>query len=190
MSRIIILDRDGVLNRVVVDEEHGTIDSPLHPSQVQLIDGVPEALSKLSSLGYALHIATNQPAAAKHKTTLQNLEDTHARVIELVQAAGARITSSHLCFHRSEDGCLCRKPNIGLLEEIASGYGHLDKVRSWMVGDGVTDVRAGQRFGLSTAFIGPHKCDACQVFGDAPPSHWSDNLPAFADWLANSSREH
>src|SRR4051794_24300103 len=83
---LIILDRDGVLNALVIDSEHGTIDSPLHPSQVQMIPGIPETLARLQHLGYVLAIASNQPAAAKGKTTQENLEKTHAVILQKIQS--------------------------------------------------------------------------------------------------------
>src|SRR5260370_22613455 len=108
---LILLDRDGVLNRVVVDPEHGTIDSPLHPDQVDVFPWVPEALLRLQRAGFGLAIVSNQPAASKGKTTRENLERVQARVLAEAQRAGARIASSHLCFHRSEYGCSRRKPH-------------------------------------------------------------------------------
>jgi D-glycero-D-manno-heptose 1,7-bisphosphate phosphatase len=151
---------------MVVDAEHGTIDSPLDPSQVAVIPGAPRALARLAGLGFGLAIASNQPAAAKGKTTLERLRAVHARVLELVQADGARILSSHLCFHRQEDGCACRKPRTGLLEQAFTANPGYDHGLSWMVGDGLTDIEAGQAFGLHTAFIGPPKIEYLKVFED------------------------
>ncbi len=66
---MILLDRDGVLNALLVDPEHGTIDSPLHPAQVQMLPGVVQALAQLTGAGYGLSIVSNQPAWAKGKTS-------------------------------------------------------------------------------------------------------------------------
>src|SRR5260370_36516534 len=114
---LILLDRDGVLNRLVVDPEHGTVDSPLHPSQVALLPGVVEALAQLTEAGYGLAVVTNQPAWAKNKTTRDNVEDVHRAVVAGATRLGGRILSSHMCLHRAEDGCACRKPKAGLLQE-------------------------------------------------------------------------
>jgi len=81
---LVLLDRDGVLNALVVDPEHGTADSPLHPSQVRLLPGVPEALARLTRAGFVLRIVSNQPAAAKGKTTRANLEAVHEKVVSLL----------------------------------------------------------------------------------------------------------
>lgn len=184
-SGLILLDRDGVLNRVVVDPEHGTIDSPLHPDQVKVFPWVANALLDLQRAGFGLAIVTNQPAVSKGKTTLENLERVHARVVAEVQQAGARIASSHICFHRVEDGCRCRKPNTGLLEDAFARNPGFDRASSWMVGDGVFDIEAGSRLSLRTAFLGPRKCDACRVFEDArlSPTIWVSNLADFATAL-------
>lgn len=177
-SGLILLDRDGVLNRVVVDPEHGTIDSPLHPDQVDVFPWVPTALLRLQRRGFALAIVTNQPGASKGKTTRENLERVHERVLAEAQRAGARIASSHFCFHRAEDGCPCRKPGTALLEEAFARNPGFDRAESWMVGDGVTDIEAGARLSLRTAFLGPRKCDACRIFDDRRllPTIWAADL--------------
>jgi D-glycero-D-manno-heptose 1,7-bisphosphate phosphatase len=184
-SQLILLDRDGVLNRLVIDPEHGTIDSPLHPAQVEVLPGVPEALGRLTEAGYTLAIVTNQPAAAKHKTTRASLEAVHEAVLARVTSAGGRVHSSHICFHKAEDGCDCRKPRTGLLREALAQNPDCDPRRSWMVGDGVTDIQAGQALGLRTAFLGPRKCDACKILAEKElhPLYWGAYLSDFAAHL-------
>lgn len=188
MKPLILLDRDGVLNRLVIDPEHGTIDSPLHVSQVELLAGVSEAVAELTRMGYLLAIVTNQPAAAKGKTTQKNLHDTHELILQKIQERGGIIQSSHFCFHRSEDGCTCRKPRTGLLEEAIQLHA---TQATWMVGDGVTDIQAGAALGISTVFLGPKKCDACRVFNDfqLKPSFWAENLLEFAQFLKQTRRQ-
>jgi histidinol-phosphate phosphatase family protein len=182
--RLLILDRDGVLNRHTVDAEQGTIDSPLHPDQVQLEADVPRILAALQGLGYGLCIATNQPAAAKGKTTLANLQAVHQRVVTEAQSAGATILSSHLCLHRAEDHCTCRKPKTGLLEQAFAANPTAVKAGSFMVGDGVTDIEAGHAFGLRTAFIGKRRCDACRII-EHQPDYWG-SLAELVPWLEAS----
>jgi D-glycero-D-manno-heptose 1,7-bisphosphate phosphatase len=183
---VILLDRDGVLNRMVVDAEHGTIDSPLHPRQVELIDGVPQALAQLTAAGFTLVVVSNQPAAAKNKTTRANLEAVHEAVLTAASRLGGRIATSHICFHRAEDGCCCRKPRPGLLREALALHG---SDGAWMVGDGITDVQAGAALGLRTGFLGPRKCDACKLFGERglSPTWWGVDLRAFADFVLSQA---
>jgi histidinol-phosphate phosphatase family protein len=180
---LILLDRDGVINKMVVDSEHGTIDSPLHPAQVEMVSGAPEVLARLSAAGFRLAIVSNQPAAAKGKTTVKNLEDVHAKVVMLVQAAGAKIASSHICFHRAEDHCACRKPKTGLLEDAFHQNQAENRDGSWMVGDGITDIQAGQTFGAQTAYIGAKKTDAMKLFDEKKivPTLWVQSLEEFVN---------
>ncbi len=182
---LILLDRDGVLNAVVVDPEHGTIDSPLHPDQVELLPGVAESLARLTAAGYRLAVVSNQPAAAKGKTTRANLHAVHETVLAQACQQGGRICSSHVCFHRAEDGCACRKPKPGLLEEAFARHPDADRAAAWMVGDGVTDLQAGAAVGVRTAFLGPRKCDACKVLRqrDLAPAWWGPDLAGFTDHL-------
>jgi len=173
---------------VVVDAEQGTIDSPLHPSQVQILPGAPEALAALHGAGFALAIASNQPAAAKGKTTLQNLWGVNDRVVAELERSGARIAASYLCLHRHEDGCDCRKPKPGLLKQALAAHPDRQVSDSWMVGDGVTDVQAGRRAGVRTAYLGPRKCDACKVFEEleTTPDWWGQDLGAFVEHVLHS----
>jgi D-glycero-D-manno-heptose 1,7-bisphosphate phosphatase len=188
---LLLLDRDGVLNRLVVDAEHGTVDSPLHPSQVAIIDGVPEALAHLTAAGYGLAIVTNQPAAAKGKTTRANLEATHEKVLTEVTRLGGVILSSHICWHRGEVDCSCRKPRPGLLRQALEANPAWSRRGAWMIGDGVTDVQAGAALNLRTAFLGPRKCDACKILGERrlTPDWWGPDLAAFANDLITQHRE-
>jgi D-glycero-D-manno-heptose 1,7-bisphosphate phosphatase len=171
-----------VLNAMVVDAEHGTVDSPLYPAQVAILPGVPEALARLTQAGYGLAIVSNQPSAAKGKTTRQNLDQVLSRVIDLAQSAGGIILSTHICYHRGEDGCLCRKPKTGLLEEAFKRHATYDRKTSWMVGDGVIDIQAGQAMGLQTAMVAKHKADTAALLKEknAVPTLWVDDLPDFA----------
>jgi D-glycero-D-manno-heptose 1,7-bisphosphate phosphatase len=191
-SGLVILDRDGVLNSVVIDSEQGTVDSPLHPDQVSMLPQVGSSVRRLNEAGYQVAIATNQPSAAKGKTTRENLQAVHGKILSLIEAEGGKIAGSYICYHRSEDGCLCRKPKPGLLDEALRAHLSAGSSKSsvWMVGDGVTDVEAGVKAGVRTAFLAPRKCDACHVLEDRSlaPSFWGKSLAEFVDFLLSSKK--
>jgi D-sedoheptulose 7-phosphate isomerase len=186
---LILLDRDGVLNALVVDAEQGTVDSPLHPSQVVVQPGAPEALAVLTGAGFVVRVVSNQPAAAKGKTTRENLEAVHRRVLELAESRGGRIAGSHICWHRQEDACACRKPRTGLLEDALRAHGESRPAIGWMAGDGLTDVEAGAKLGLSTALLAPRKAEVAALLVErrVVPSLWVPDLPAFARHLASGA---
>lgn len=184
---VVILDRDGVLNEMVVDAEHGTVDSPLHPSQVKMIPRAAEAVARINRLGYLTAIATNQPSAAKGKTTQANLEAVQGEVIRLIESAGGTVINSQICFHKAEDGCECRKPKPGMLLEILRPFPQSIKASSWMVGDGITDVEAGNLAGLLTAFVGSKHCSNCRIMASSPSTLKCSSLSDFAAELERTA---
>jgi D-glycero-D-manno-heptose 1,7-bisphosphate phosphatase len=153
-ATLIVLDRDGVLNRTVPNPAEPRPDSPLAVSEAEVFPWVPDVLRELTAAGFGLVVASNQPAWAKGKTTRATLDAVHAEIVRQATSAGAVILSSHLCFHRAEDACACRKPATGLLVEAFARHGRFEPAASWMVGDRATDVLAGAAFGLRTALLG------------------------------------
>jgi histidinol-phosphate phosphatase family protein len=102
---------------------------------------------------------TNQPAAAKGKVTVEQLLDTHERVLELLEQEGVRVEASRLCLHHPEGlpgelsrPCSCRKPAPGMLLDAADAL-NLDLGSSWMLGDTDGDVLAGSAAGARTVLI-------------------------------------
>ena len=151
---LIILDRDGVLNATVPNPAEPRPDSPLAVDAVVIFPWVPSVLRRFTDAGHPLAIATNQPAFAKGKVSLDVLWQVHARVIDGITRQGARLSSSNVCLHRAEDGCVCRKPKPGLLLDALALHPGLDPKRCWMVGDRATDVLAGVAAGVQTALLG------------------------------------
>jgi histidinol-phosphate phosphatase family protein len=182
---LIVLDRDGVLNRLLDKPAEPRPDSPMRASEVEVFPWVPGALRDLTAAGFGLVIASNQPAAAKGKTTRAELEATHAEVLRAATAGGGVILSSHLCFHRAEDGCRCRKPATGLLEEAFALHPSFIRARSWMVGDRAPDIFAGSAFGLQTAYLGDVASDdyATLAARGLRPSFHATDLRHFAEFL-------
>lgn len=150
---IIILDRDGVVNKLLTDPATGLRDSPMTLEEIEVFPWSAKCLRSLYDLGFKLGIATNQPAFAKGKNTFEMLNKVHDNIMNIIKSEGAIIASSQVCFHRHEDNCNCRKPKSGMLEEIFKLTGC--KIEdSWMVGDRAVDIIAGYNIGMSTALIG------------------------------------
>ncbi len=191
---LIILDRDGVLNRTIPNPTEPRPDSPLRVEEVVVFPWVPAALRALTDAGWTLVVASNQPAAAKGKVTRATLDAVHAAVLGEAQRAGGVIQGSFICYHRSEDGCDCRKPRTGLLRAAFAAHpGHLPAA-SWMVGDRAVDVQAGVAFGLQTALVAHHGLDggpdgglsaelAALAGGSIKPSFCGRDLRDFAEFV-------
>jgi D-glycero-D-manno-heptose 1,7-bisphosphate phosphatase len=185
---LIVLDRDGVLNHLIDNPAEPRPDSPMRPSQVTVFPWVPAALRDLTLAGFGLVVASNQPGWAKGKTTRADLQAAHAAVLREAEAQGGVILSSHICYHRAEDGCLCRKPAPGLLAEAFSLHPDFEVAASWMAGDRAVDVLAGAAFGLQTALLAPIDSDerATLVAKGIQPSFVGRDLRDFARFLGAS----
>jgi D-glycero-D-manno-heptose 1,7-bisphosphate phosphatase len=182
---LILLDRDGVLNRTVPNPAEPRPDSPLRVSEVEVFPWVPGVLADLTAAGFGIAVVTNQPAWAKGKTSREELESVHATIVQRAQAAGGVILSSHVCLHRAEDGCGCRKPATGLLEEAFARHTRYARAASWMAGDRASDVLAGAAFGLETALLGEVAPDdeAALQARAIRPSFRGNDLRDFARFL-------
>ncbi len=182
---LIVLDRDGVLNQTVPNPAEPRPDSPLRPTDVVVFPWVAAGLRRLTDAGYGLVVASNQPAWAKGKTSREDLEEVHRLIVDGAQAGGGVILSSHLCFHRAEDGCQCRKPKTGLLEEAFARHPQFLIAESWMVGDRATDVVAGAAFGLRTGLLGSADAADAALLAERQvrPSYRGSDLRDFVDYL-------
>ena len=171
--KAVFLDRDGTLIDVVRDEELGVVTVAFHPDQIRLLPGVIEGLRLLRDAGFALGIATNQPAPAKGQFSRAAVERTNAALVERLAAEGIVIERLAVCMHhtkRSEGGddslvreCDCRKPKPGLLHELMTAM-NVTPENAWMVGDSSGDVEAGKAAGVRTALVfNTARCELCPL---------------------------
>lgn len=192
-TRLIILDRDGVLNQTLHNPLEARPDSPLRVEDVRIFPWVPGALRQLSEAGFVLAIATNQPAFAKGKASLEALQQVQDCVLREVQRDGGIVSSVHVCFHRAEDGCDCRKPKAGLLNAALQRHPGVSRVQSWMVGDRATDVLAGAAAGLQTALLADTlglERQALAREGAVEPSFCGDDLQDFVRFILAAAAHH
>lgn len=189
-NRAVFLDRDGVINELYWNEDTEQLDSPLKRAHFRLLPGVTQALRALQEAGYLLFIVTNQPAAAKGKTTYEELCAINHDFVRQMQREGVEIAEVAMCPHygaltaRTREkylirDCGCRKPKTGLIDRIQEKYS-IDRENSWMVGDSATDILCGKGAGLHTAFLGKFKCDLCMMIGNQKPDVVCEDLPSFA----------
>jgi histidinol-phosphate phosphatase family protein len=150
---LVVLDRDGVLNRATWNPALARWESPLSAEEVVMLPGAAAAVRRLNEAGFVTCIATNQPGAAKGEATRAALEEVHQRVLDAVAGEGGVIAESFLCWHRAEDGCGCRKPRPGLLRWAA--LARPTRGPRWMVGDRLTDVEAARAAGFRAVWVGP-----------------------------------
>jgi D-glycero-D-manno-heptose 1,7-bisphosphate phosphatase len=169
--KAVLLDRDGVINSLVYHEDAGVIDTPFTISQFKLLPRVPQAIRRLNELGLKTAIVSNQPGIAKGHLRRETLQLFEEMMLEAIHAAGGEIDRIYYCLHHPESrvpelkqSCSCRKPEIGLLERASRDL-QVSLNQCYMIGDGIPDLRAGQRAGCRTIFVGRWKCEICQFAG-------------------------
>lgn len=143
--KIVILDRDGVIN----------FDSPDYiksADEWKPIPGSLEAIARLHNEGYRIYVATNQAGIARGKLTEQDLAAIHGRMLAAVEAAGGRIAGIQYCPHHPDDRCGCRKPEPGMLHAIAVEAG-VPIAGQPYVGDSLKDLRAAEAAGCKPVLV-------------------------------------
>jgi len=159
----VFLDRDGVINEMVYNPEFGLVDSPANPKEFTLLPGVGDAVRKLNLMGVLVIVVSNQPGVAKGRYSLAlHNAMTEKMHLELTQA-GAKLDAVYYCLHHPEAKlaeyrkiCECRKPKPGMLWQAVRDW-NLNLQISYLIGDGITDMAAGQAVGVSTLFISSNK---------------------------------
>lgn len=150
MRKALFLDRDGVIDELVFHADTAGWEAPRGAGEMKLRPGVREALHRAAADGWMIFVVSNQPDAAKGKTTRADVDAAHERLLELLD--GAPVTEFFYCFHRSEDRCECRKPQPFFVRQAAAKY-DIDLAQSWFVGDVATDIECGARAGCHTALL-------------------------------------
>ncbi len=145
MFKLIILDRDGIIN----------YDSPNYirsPDDWKPIASSIEAIANLTAAGFKIAVVTNQSGIARGLYTLDKLEAIHQKMLQTCQQAGGNIDAIYYCPHHPDEGCHCRKPKTGMLDKIAEDFGcNLQDIP--FVGDRYTDLQAARTVGAKPILI-------------------------------------
>lgn len=143
--KLVILDRDGVINK-------DSTDFIKTPEEWVPIKNSLQAIARLSQAGYDVVVVTNQSGIGRGYFTATTLSRIHAHMISQVEQHGGRIDSVLFCPHHPDEGCDCRKPAIGLYQELASRLNvSFNGVHS--VGDSVRDLVAAQTAGATPVLV-------------------------------------
>ena len=147
----VFLDRDGTLN-----EERDFIRAP---EDLHLIPGAPEAVRMLNSRSIIACVISNQSGVARGCLTENDLAPIHAKLTRELLLGGAVIDRIYYCPHHPTAGaapynidCDCRKPKPGMLRQGAADFG-IDLRRSFVVGDSIVDMQAGESVGARTILV-------------------------------------
>ena len=177
-QKAIFLDRDGTINKYV-----GFLRDI---DQFELLPGVAEAIKRINESGYLAIVVTNQPVIARGEVTQEELQLIHNKMETELGKAGAYLDAIYYCPHHPDKGfegeipelktdCDCRKPKPGMLKKAAEDF-NIDLASSWMIGDGVNDVKAGKTAGCRTVRIANNEDVNFEDASEAPADVCVDNL--------------
>lgn len=184
--KLLILDRDGTLNR-------NRDDYVASPDEWEALPGALEAVARLNQGGWRVVLATNQSGIGRGLFDMASLNAIHAKMHRQLAAAGARVEAVFFCPHAPEDACVCRKPAPGLFVQIGQRFG-MDLSRVPAAGNAVRHVQAAAAAGCPTHLLltGQSEAlrgrsgqdpDAAPLSTLPPGTQVHDDLSAFADWL-------
>ncbi|HMN93426.1 MAG TPA: D-glycero-beta-D-manno-heptose 1,7-bisphosphate 7-phosphatase [Hydrogenophaga sp.] len=187
--KLIILDRDGTLNR-------NRDDYVASPEEWEPLPGALEAVARLNQGGWRVVLATNQSGLGRGMFDMASLNAIHAKMHRLLAAAGARVEAVFFCPHAPEDHCSCRKPAPGLFHQIGERF-NLPLTAMPAAGNALRHVQAAAAAGCPTHLLLTGKsehlrgrvgqaadADLATLLPELPPGTLlHDDLSAFVDWL-------
>jgi len=171
---LIILDRDGVINRDSREFVKTTDEWIPLPGSV-------EAIAELSRAGYTVTVASNQSGLARGLFDRNALRAMHRKLRKLVAATGGHVDRIVVCPHGPEDGCECRKPRPGLLHRLARYYDS-DLAGVPVIGDSLRDLQAAAAAGARPILVrtGNGRKAATSLNGELAGTEVFDDLAAAA----------
>ena len=151
----VFLDRDGTLNREV--------NRVKTPEELDILDGVPEAVRLLNRSDYRAVVISNQPVIARGECDENGMRRIHNKLETLLGQEHAYLDAIYYCPHHPDKGfagerselkinCKCRKPGTGLIQDAVQDL-NLDLSQSWMIGDTAVDVRTAAAAGIRSVRV-------------------------------------
>lgn len=145
MNKVVLLDRDGVINQ---DSLHYIKSA----EEFVPVPGSIEAIARLTAEGYRIGVATNQSGVSRGYYDEEELAAIHEKMLYLVHAAGGEIAAIEYCIHMPEEGCFCRKPQPGMLLALAERL-NCSLTDVPFIGDRVSDLQAAQTAGATPMLV-------------------------------------
>jgi len=142
---LVLLDRDGVINR---DAKTGI----LRLEDFELLPRVTDAIAMLTQCGFSIAICTNQSAIGRGNMSVQTLEAIHALLQKQVQATGGKIDQFYYAPDHPDAATDRRKPGPGMLHEALQHFS-AQPAQTPMVGDSLRDMQAAHEAGCPRILV-------------------------------------
>jgi D-glycero-D-manno-heptose 1,7-bisphosphate phosphatase len=147
-NRAVFVDRDGTINANI-----GYINDP---KNLKIYPSVAKGIKILKENGFKIIVITNQSGITRGFFSEGILEKIHQKMRNELSKKGASIDAIYYCPHHPDDGCNCRKPNIGLFKKAIKEL-NIDVKHSFIIGDRMLDVEAGYKIGCKTILVPENK---------------------------------
>jgi histidinol-phosphate phosphatase family protein len=186
-KKIIFIDRDGVINK---DPGGWTkYNYVTRWEDFKFLPGSKKALKKLNDAGYAIIIISNQAGVGKGYYSKDELGTVNLKMLEEINIAGGRIKKAYYCIHKPDDNCDCRKPKTGLFRQAEKEL-DIKGAGSYFIGDGKTDIEAGEKMGLKTILVlsGKTSLEDMRSF-EVKPDYVFDDLSETVDFIISGGKE-
>ncbi|HJT50594.1 MAG TPA: HAD family hydrolase [Nitrosospira sp.] len=143
-GRAVFIDKDGTLIR--------DVPYNVDPRHVSLTKGAGAALCRMKNEGYQLVVISNQSGIARGLFEEKDLLAVNRQIQRLLAPYGVEVDAFYYCPHGPGDECSCRKPKPGMILQAADERAIATRI-SWMIGDILNDIEAGNRAGCRTIHL-------------------------------------
>ena len=189
MKKLVILDRDGVINH----DSDAYIKSP---DEWLPVPGSLEAIARLTRMDYSVMVVTNQSGIARKLFDIDTLNRIHQKMVRMVRDKGGSIDGVFFCPHAADDSCDCRKPKPGLFQDLAQ---RSDRTLHGVpaIGDSLRDLQAAAQMGAFPVLVKTGKgrktmkmLTTDPILQAIPDVPIYKNLSAFVDDLLDGGLDH
>lgn len=182
-NKAIFLDKDGTL---IPD-----IPYNVNPDLISLEEGAVDGLYCLQAIGYLLIIISNQSGVAQGLFAEKELTGVHEKIRQLLKDNHIKLDGFYYCPHHPSGSvqgynieCACRKPNPGLIVKASQDL-NINLSASWMIGDILNDIEAGNKAGCQTILIDNGNETEWLINQNRQPEFTATTITEAADYILN-----
>jgi len=184
VNKAVFLDRDGT-----IIEDVGYLNNP---AEIKFIPGSIEAIKMLNENGFKVVVITNQSGVARGLIAEDMLQTIDKIIQKKILNGHAHLDRIYYCPHHPEAGhypykqeCGCRKPAPGMIQKAQKDL-NIDLAKSFMIGDKISDIEAGQRVGMKNILVLSGRGQVEKERIKTSPDFIAQNLKQAAEWILNN----